>query len=256
MAVMSVRQHKCSFLQPRQQGSSDCIIAVLLNWTLPSQVPLLLQSAQAVICADGGANRLYDELPSMVPGEDAAQLRKRYRPAAIKGDLDSIRPKIRQFYEGLGVHIIDNSDDQDTTDLQKCLAWVREQQGALGGRLDHTLSSLSTLHKHRDMNIVLWGEGNMAQLLPMGKHVIHSWPQIKGASCGLIPLAGPATVTSTGLHWDLYNSKMEMTGLVSTSNYMIADQVKVETDADILWVTEDDGSCISSLGLSQPDCGT
>ena len=75
--------------------------------------------------------------------------------------------------------------------------------GALGGRLDHTLSSLSTLHKHRDMNIVLWGEGNMAQLLPMGKHVIHSWPQIKGASCGLIPLAGPATVTSTGLHWDL-----------------------------------------------------
>lgn len=65
----------------------------------------------------------------MVPGEDAAQLRKRYRPAAIKGDLDSIRPKIRQFYEGLGVHIIDNSDDQDTTDLQKCLAWVREQQG-------------------------------------------------------------------------------------------------------------------------------
>ncbi len=31
---------------------------------------------------------------------------------------------------------------------------------------------------------------------------------------------------------------MEMTGLVSTSNYMIADQVKVETDADILWVTE------------------
>ena len=33
------------------------------------------------------------------------------------------------------------------------------------------------------------------------------------------------------------NSKMEMTGLVSTSNYMIADQVKVETDAAILWVT-------------------
>ena len=64
----------------------------------------------------------------MVPGEDAAELRTRYRPAAIKGDLDSIRPEIRHFYEGLGVHIIDNSDDQDTTDLQKCLAWVREQQ--------------------------------------------------------------------------------------------------------------------------------
>ena len=64
----------------------------------------------------------------MMPGEDVAELRKRCRPAAIKGDLDSIRPEIRQFYEGLGVHIIDNSDDQDTTDLQKCLAWVREQQ--------------------------------------------------------------------------------------------------------------------------------
>ena len=34
------------------------------------------------------------------------------------------------------------------------------------------------------------------------------------------------------------NTKMEMTGLVSTSNHMIADHVEVETDADILWVTE------------------
>ena len=43
----------------------------------------------------------------------------------------------------------------------------------------------------------------MAQLLPMGKHILHSWPQIKEASCGLVPLAGPATVTTTGLQWDL-----------------------------------------------------
>ena len=34
------------------------------------------------------------------------------------------------------------------------------------------------------------------------------------------------------------NTRMEMTSLISTSNRMIADQLKVETDADILWVTE------------------
>lgn len=75
--------------------------------------------------------------------------------------------------------------------------------GGMGGRLDHTLSALSTLHKWPHLNLVLWGEGNMAQLLPPGKHTIRPAKGFEGPSCGLVPLKGPATLTSTGLKWNL-----------------------------------------------------
>lgn len=73
----------------------------------------------------------------------------------------------------------------------------------MGGRLDHCLSALSTLHKWRHLNLVLWGEGNMAQLLPPGKHTIRPAKGFEGPCCGLVPLNGPATLTSTGLRWNL-----------------------------------------------------
>lgn len=42
------------------------------------------------ICADGGANRLFDGL--------SAEDRVRYVPDAVKGDLDSVRADVRAFY--------------------------------------------------------------------------------------------------------------------------------------------------------------
>lgn len=45
------------------------------------------------ICADGGANRLYDSL--------SEQDRRRYLPDLIKGDLDSLRQDVEAFYSDL-----------------------------------------------------------------------------------------------------------------------------------------------------------
>lgn len=50
----------------------------------------LWSSMSYVICADGGANRLYDWVS---PAE-----RWRFVPHVIAGDLDSIRPEVRQQY--------------------------------------------------------------------------------------------------------------------------------------------------------------
>lgn len=69
--------------------------------------------------------------------------------------------------------------------------------GGLGGRLDHTLSSLSTLHGHRDLNLVLIGDGNLARLVPAGRALIRPHRPLEGPSCGLIPTAGPAVASST-----------------------------------------------------------
>lgn len=49
--------------------------------------------------------------------------------------------------------------------------------GGLGGRLDHTLANLSALYHHRDMRLVLCGDGNLARLIPAGACGAHkaSW---------------------------------------------------------------------------------
>jgi len=64
------------------------------------------------ICADGGANRLYDQVPSWrgvggpgahADGAAADAARAAFLPDIIKGDLDSLRPQVREFYSRRGV---------------------------------------------------------------------------------------------------------------------------------------------------------
>ena len=43
----------------------------------------------------------------------------------------------------------------------------------------------------------------MAKLLPPGKHVIKPAKGFEGPTCGLVPLNGPATITTQGLKWNL-----------------------------------------------------
>lgn len=290
-----------------------------------------LTAAALRVCADGGANRLYDELPRMLPGQPPDEVRAAFLPSSISGDLDSIRPDVLSFYSQRGVLIQDLSGaragraglhagggwrgrgsevptqqaasrgllqnacalgsagcafqactctlpeaawhppllPQPTKTRQtsksacsrwcgsqrsrrgwrasRSWPWVSEQPcasgsavlaacskqrgpfvpspcrchcaamcpacpaahllpscplvsprcaGALGGRLDHTLSCLSTLHAHRSLNLILLGDGNLARLVPAGRAVIRPNRQLEGPSCGLIPTAGPATASS------------------------------------------------------------
>ncbi|CAM8926295.1 unnamed protein product [Rhodiola kirilowii] len=50
---------------------------VVLNQSIPRFTPLLWQHAEIRLCADGGANKVFDEMPLMFPDEDAAEVRKR-----------------------------------------------------------------------------------------------------------------------------------------------------------------------------------
>ncbi|GFH13873.1 thiamine pyrophosphokinase, partial [Haematococcus lacustris] len=218
------------------------------------------------VCADGGANRLHDELPLLLPEEPAEQVLARHLPDLVLGDMDSLRPPVRDFFTTRGV-CVRPSDDQDTTDLHKCLAYVQQEMqlkrdrrrggeeqavsgpspasgsaapqvpggldpspappdhlvlvlGALGGRLDHTLGNLAVLHSFPNLNLVLLGEGNMVRLVPPGLTLIMPNKQVEGPHCGLIPIAGPARVTFSGLRWNLDNAVMQVGGLVSTSNLL------------------------------------
>ena len=110
--------------------------------------------------------------------------------------------------------------------------------GALGGRLDHTLSNISTLHACRDVNLVLCGEGNLTRLVRAGATRILPDRAREGPTCGLLPTAGPAVASSRGLRWNLDHTPMRFGGLVSSSNIIDGDEVLVESDVDLLWTTE------------------
>ncbi|MEW5304320.1 MAG: hypothetical protein WDW36_006938 [Sanguina aurantia] len=156
-------------------------------------------------------------------------------PDLIQGDMDSIRADVLEYYTRHGVPHRDLRSDQDSTDLMKCLHYIEDELlkgdpeptrhtvlvlGAIGGRLDHTLSNLGVLHMFPSLGIVLWGDGNL------------------GPKCGLVPIAGGVTATTTGLKWDCDRLQLRVGGLLSTSNELAGGDVSVEVDGPVLWMTE------------------
>ncbi|KAI8906675.1 thiamine pyrophosphokinase [Entophlyctis helioformis] len=220
------------------------------------------------ICADGGANRLYDSL-----GSD--ELRSKMLPDAIRGDLDSLRADVRQFYESKGIAVL-KDPSQDTTDFQKCLEYLvqREQAegsaalkdllvlGATSGRLDQTLASIATLFKiEKTRRTYLVSNDSICWLLlPTGSDLSRNAHQIfvrkgfEGPCCGVVSLGYDAHCVTTGLKWNLHaGMTLNFDKLVSTSNAFGDDaatavesvsgsaeylRVTVANDQPVLWTVE------------------
>ncbi|KAF7796631.1 hypothetical protein EIP86_007813 [Pleurotus ostreatoroseus] len=123
---------KLPFLEPRsqlpqQQNRKHALI--ILNQPFPPHLLEKLWEATAWhCCADGGANRLHDTLQV---GKD---LRTQYIPDLIKGDLDSLRADVREYYEAKGVTVV-HDRDQDSSDLMKCITALSEKEKAEGSEV-------------------------------------------------------------------------------------------------------------------------
>jgi thiamine pyrophosphokinase len=267
------------------QQSDDSLL--LLNYHLPSFTRNLWARSRRRVCADGGANRLYDELPAMHPDEDAMEIRNAHLPDLIVGDLDSIRDDVRAFYVDRGCACVDLSHDQDSTDLHKAIAaMTREDEaedaahvgdgglggglgldsvrvprrrnrnrrifavGALGGRLDHELSHMSALREFdvgpSPTRVVLLGRSSMATLIRGdGRTAIRPCVAVEGPTCGLVPMYGPAVVSTSGLKWDMDETTLAFGRFISTSNEMGEETVRegggeivVTTTAPLVWTTD------------------
>ncbi|KAH7296501.1 hypothetical protein KP509_26G025700 [Ceratopteris richardii] len=227
-------------------------ILVVLNYQIPLITFFLWKKAALRVCADGGANQLYDCIPHFYPHEDPTRIRTKFKPDLIKGDLDSLRPEVKAFYQGLGTCVLDASYDQDTTDLHKCVSHVLNDNvlsdckpnqmrilvvGALGGRLDHEFGNLNILYSFPNSRIILINDESMVFLLSKEFiHRIHINRVNEGPYCGLIPLGNQAkSTTTTGLRWNLEGQSMEFGGLISVCNQLQSDDVTVMSDTDLIW---------------------
>ncbi|KAL9259851.1 Thiamine pyrophosphokinase 1-like protein [Drosera capensis] len=253
---MDVMHHSTSFLLPSipsKDRSSPNYALIVLNQHLPRFTPLLweheqqnyecLQMEEPIVHMMSCPNFFLMKMHSMFATG-------RYKPDVIKGDMDSIRSEVLDFYEVNGAKIIDQSHDQDTTDLHKCVLYIqnfaRESElldlyvlvtGAVGGRFDHEAGNINVLYRFSNMRIILLSDDCLIHLLPIGHHhKIHIEPSIVGPHCGLIPIGAPSGhSTTTGLKWNLTDTAMEFGGLVSTSNIVEEDTVTVQSDSDLLW---------------------
>ncbi|OXM77107.1 thiamine pyrophosphokinase [Cryptococcus neoformans Bt63] len=221
----------------------------------PIRKDLLQRAWQAVdikLCADGGANRLFDvdhenqfvALSLEVPYASYADTRQtRYLPDLIKGDLDSLRPDVQTHYASLKVPIKKDMDEY-STDLMKCIQEVPEDYalvllGGLSGRVDQTVHTMSMLHK-MEREIYVLDKESMAWVLRPGQHEIHIDHSTMGQTCGILPVGiDSAHVKTRGLKWDVdWDTSLE--GNLSTSNHLLPEEpvVWVETSKPILWTVE------------------
>ncbi|RKP35646.1 thiamine pyrophosphokinase, partial [Dimargaris cristalligena] len=242
------------------------LVLLLLNQPLKHADSLFMslwRRADLRICADGAANRLYDSFhsPTATPSSSPKPLKstdsdtaEQYIPDGICGDMDSIRPDVSQYFAHRGTEI-NHVRDQDTTDFMKCLNWIDQLQvrhgwtdsamtviayGNLGGRLDQTMSSLYVLFNFgASKQIYLANPESITFLLPKGKNQIEcDWYKSQPA-CGIIPLGvSSATVTTTGLRWNLDNTETSFNGLLSTSNIPDAPEIVVDTSEPVIWTIE------------------
>ncbi|KAF1912809.1 thiamine pyrophosphokinase [Ampelomyces quisqualis] len=201
------------------------------------------------ICADGGANRLFD----MFQGELATQ-RESYLPNVIHGDLDSLRDDVRAYYASHGVEV-SQDHDQCSTDFGKTMHKISSRTmaatqkdvlvlGTLAGRVDQGLGLLHEMireeGKHSRLRIWLFSESSLSFILKRGHNMVQGLrsSRLFTENIGLVPVWGPSIITTKGLEWDVNDWHTHMGGQVSTSNHVKAEEVHVTTDAPILFTIE------------------
>lgn len=145
--------------------------------------------------------------------------------------------------------------DQYSTDFGKTMQKISSRShsssakdvlvlGTLAGRVDQGLGLLHEMireeTKHPLLRLWLFSEISLSFILKSGHHVIRGL-QSSGLfteNIGLLPVWGPSTISTEGLEWDVKDWYSHMGGQVSTSNHVKADEVRVVTDAPILFTIE------------------
>lgn len=273
--VLKLREsiHDLHFMTPLLQNGKGLLknnknncdnhkfVTILLNNTLDEYSYPILLNSDFLICADGGANRLYDwckqenkiELKykqnrikeKSSACDDSLFIKKELLlPDIICGDLDSIRKEVWLYYEKHSVEI-EKIEDQNTTDLDKCLQRVQKQPcsnvvtfilGATGGRFDHTCANISTVYKNKHLsNIYLISEYNFIFLLKEGYNKILIDRNIFEKNCGIIPIGSRSIIKTEGLRYNLHNQSISFDSLISSSNEIITEDVSVCSNSAVLW---------------------
>ncbi len=176
----------------------------------------LLSDYDVVACADGGANIAF---------------KFKILPHFIIGDLDSIRPEVKSFFERKKVEIFQDTD-QNSTDIEKSIKFLISRGvnhidivSAIGDRLDHNIGNLSALVNYHDKARLKIISEEIEIFFVKGKF---SFETERGNSVSLIPLGLKAHgVKTKGLKYKLDNETLTFSGR-GISNIATGRRVTIE----------------------------
>ncbi len=185
-----------------------------------------LAQAQLLVGVDGGARAL---------------LRLGLIPDVVTGDGDSLTDAEREALRESGAQLIP-TPDQDYTDLDKALSWLREQSatqitvfGATGGRLDHTYSGLSALLKHAQ-HLPIKFIDETARYERVTEHWECQEPNLIGRTLSLLAFSRVEGVTTKGVRWPLTKEWLAPGQRDGTLNEVTEERVQISVDAGELIV--------------------
>lgn len=255
------------FLRPQVHNDWTNTSLIILNQPIASRQLLqrLWTHSTHQICADGGANRLHDLLAPFNKFPDlrdkhvriatcnhSVYLNKCQVPQEIVGDLDSLLSSVQHFYTSRNVTFYHDAD-QDSTDFQKsvrrCCALNPGLShililGTIAGRVDQGIGLLSEIYREQtrrpDIRIYLFSEQSISFILDAGTSDIAT-PLSQGLlmqNIGILPIYGPAVITTSGLEWDVTDWKTSMGDQVSTSNHVMQDKIQITTTHPVLFTIE------------------
>ena len=161
---------------------------------------------------------------------------------------------MRAYYESHGVEVL-RDGDQYSTDFGKTMSKISARDnavsqknvlilGTLAGRVDQGLGLLHEMTreetKHPNLRLWLFSESSLSIILRNRKTVVRNLLSsgLFTENLGLVPVYGPATISTAGLEWDVKDWYTQMGGQVSTSNHVKSDDIQVETDEPILFTIE------------------
>ncbi|WP_195250799.1 thiamine diphosphokinase [Romboutsia sp. 1001713B170207_170306_H8] len=181
-----------------------------------------------IICADGGANHLYNM--GVIPDY-------------IIGDLDSAKSDIVDYYRKKNVSFKKFPAKKDETDSEICIFLAQNLNakeidfiGALGGRIDHTIANINLLYyiKEKGIKPRILSEDEEINILINEQVIING---NKGDLISVIPINGDANgVTLENLEYPLVNHNMKYSVPLGISNVMLDNNCKVSVNQGTLLI--------------------
>lgn len=164
------------------------------------------------------------------------------KPNYIIGDFDSIDKKVlNKYLEDKNINIRELNPEKDYTDTHMALKLAIELKstniiiiGAIGSRIDHTLSNIHILKEALENNLecTILNENNKIRLINK-KIFLHLDENYKYIS--LIPLTTYVKgVTLRGFKYPLLDATLEIGHSIGVSNEQIEEKSEIEIDSGIL----------------------
>ncbi|KAJ8932821.1 hypothetical protein NQ314_014406 [Rhamnusium bicolor] len=237
-------------VQCKNSNYAVVILNTPINFSTNQQfVVNLWNQAKVRVTVNGGTQRWFQWLK--INGQEFQEI---LIPDIITGDMDSLPNHVLNYFQKSGTKVI-VTPDQDETDYIKALRELNiycntENLGIdivyvmvdTCGRFDQMMANINTLFKTKyifqSVKIFQIASSSLTWLLPKGYNAISIPINLRKNQewCSLIPIGAPCNVISTGLKWNLNNTKLEFGTLVSTSNtYDGSAVVTIQTDGPVIW---------------------